>query len=144
MARPEIGFNTLLGGFVLLWLGAGLLLFEYSLLVMRLPILAGLFTIAACTAIAVRSAKTIPDSPPPAAERFDNSRLLRLLALISILPLAYLLGYRLGLPVFLGIYLAMNGLGWLRSLLAAAVCAALIELLFVRALKLTLPSLLGA
>ena len=48
MTRPDIYFPILLGCFALLCLGAGLVVFEYPPLVMRLPIFAGLFTVAMC------------------------------------------------------------------------------------------------
>ncbi len=131
---------------MLLWLGAGLLVFDYPLLVMGLPVFAGLFTVAMCITIVLTDLKTKANSscPAPALWRIDKSRLIRLLCLTSILPIAHLLGYALGLPVFLALYLVLTGLSWPRCLIAAVVCALLIEIVFVRLLKVSLPMLWGA
>ena len=140
MTRPDTGFAILLGCFVLLWLGAGLLVFDYPPLVMRLPIVSGLFTVAMCILIAATDLKTVANTscPAPVPGRIDKPRLIRLLGLASILPIAHLLGYALGLPVFLALYLKLTGLNWLRCLLAAVICALLIEIVFVRVLKVSL------
>ncbi len=136
MTRPDIYFPILLGCFALLCLGAGLVVFEYPPLVMRLPIFAGLFTVAMCLTIVVRVLKTGATSS--LSVPVDKTRLL---VLTSILPIAYLLGYGWGLPTFLALYLAYNGLSWPRCLVAALVCALLIETVFVRLLKVSLPTL---
>ena len=146
MTRPEPSFAILLSCFVLLWLGAGLLVFDYPLHVMGLPVFAGLFTVAMCITIVATNLKTEANSsyPAPAPGRIDKPRLIRFLCLTSILPIAHLLGYALGLPVFLALYLASTGLSWPRCLIAAVICALLIEIVFVRLLKVSLPMLWGA
>lgn len=146
MARPDAAFAILVSAFVLLWLGAGLTVLGYPMLVIRAPILAGLFTVAMCLTIAFKDFKAEVTSSRPLASgvRFDRGRLVRILGLTSILPIAYLLGYGVGLPVFLSIHLATNGLSWPRCLLAAAVCALLIQIVFVRILGIALPQLFGS
>lgn len=141
MTRPDVAFAAALAGFVLLWLGAGLTVFDYPPLVMRLPQLAGMFTVAMCLMIAVAGLKApqVRKHRRPSSGRFDRPRLTRLLVLTSILPITHVLGYALGLPVFLAVHLTMNGLGWTRSLIAAAVCALLIEAVFVRILGISMP-----
>ncbi len=142
MRRAEIGFSVFLGCFTLLWLTTGLLVLGYTPLVMRLPLLAGAFTLVMLIGVVIGFAGTAGSAHDPAQATvwLNKAGLNRLFGLASILPAAILLGYQLGLPLFLAVYLTLNGLNWKRSLFSAVMCGLLIELVFVRILQVSMPA----
>ena len=146
MRRSEIGFAVFLGCFTLSWLAAGLLVFGYTPLVMRLPLLAGAFTVVMLAGVVIGLAGTAGSALHSAgvAAWLDKARLKRLLGLAGILPAANLLGYSLGLPLFLALYLALNGVNWKGCLFSAVTCGVLIELVFVRILQVSMPAPWGS
>lgn len=146
MRTNELFVPVVLALFMGTFLGLGLFSFQYSLTVMRFPLIVGLVTCALC---GLRIAQVVSagrqGGPGPDDERREVSPpavkpvAFGALWLLGVIPILYLLGYLAGLPLYVFLYLKLHGEGWLMAGGLALLCLAVAYGVFMNALGVPLP-----
>jgi hypothetical protein len=145
MRSAETAFLLALAAFLTGFCALGLFYYDYSVALMRFPLLAAGGTLVVVivqvvalrrgTAPAHRSATSV--DAPAQGERPVRKALL----LLSILPLVFLLGFPAGLAAFLLGVLRCAGESWRLSLAVAAASLGISYGVFVKAMGVPLPLL---
>ena len=147
MKRFELIFPVVVFAFLGVLLLLGAFVFDYGPVVMRFPYIVGGFTMVMSIVVFVieRRAGAAPEPSEPTTETPDQERhtprqlLVAGLWLIGILPVVYLCGYLVGIPLYLLAYLRAHGEGWLLSLAISLAMLALIYFVFLKILLVPLP-----
>ncbi len=149
MRKVELGFVLSIAVFLIGFSSLGLLYYDYSVGLMRFPLLAAGFTLVVLVVhlVLMCSGRAMPldgGSAPSAlvtALRSPRRRqtLSRLLSIFSIVPIVFALGYPLGLAVYLLGVLRHFGEGWMISSAVAGMSLLVSYGLFVRTLGVSLP-----
>ncbi len=151
MRSVETGFLLAIAAFLVGFCALGIIYYEYSIALMRFPLLAAGCTLVVVVAqlVALRlhaSPETLkPPSGPlvgaPASLTGARGRaaLRKMVWLFSIVPLVFLFGYPWGLAIYLLCFLRSVGAGWGLALAAAASSLLLSYGLFIEMLGVSLP-----
>ena len=147
-AERNLTIFTLL--FVLGFLGLGAFYYEYEWIVLRFPLLVGLVACVLCVGNLVkglRDSKTVGDPGKVAesgtgpAPRTFRQVLPAMMWVVAVVPVVFLLGYAIGLPLYVFAYLKTHGHGWRLSCVLSLGTLAVVYLGFVKALGVLLPVL---
>ena len=151
MRSTEVGFLIATGAFLILFCLLGLFYYDYSTSLMRIPLLAAGVTLAVVI-VHLAMMRWAAGSAAADAELDGKSILIAALAsprrrqaiarlfwIFSVVPLTILLGYPLGLAVYLLSVLKSFGESWVLSLAVAGVSLAFSFGLFVQVLRVPLP-----
>ena len=149
MKRFEIVFPATVFAFLGVLLFLGTFVLGYGHIVMRFPYLVGGFTMVMCIiviAIQVRGGRetgtaATGEAPVMYEEQKIAPRALigAGLWLLGILPVMWLCGYLVGIPLYLLAYLRAHGESWLLSITISAAMCALIYFVFLKFLLVPLP-----
>lgn len=132
--RGEIAFPLGLLAFVVAILIVGGLGLRHAALVIGFPLGVGIVTGALCVAVVVKTNRR-----PAAPERYPSIAWSEAAGIVAVLPLMLLLGYPVGLAVYLAAYLRWRGEGWSLTLGCALGSLAVSYGVFVKILEVPLP-----
>ncbi|WP_193371261.1 hypothetical protein [Pelagibius marinus] len=145
MRSVETAFLLLLAAFLAGFCALGLFYYDYSLALMRFPLLAagGTLVVVIVQVVALRrgTAPMQVGATPAIAPGGERRRVREALLLLSVLPMVFLLGFPAGLAVYLLGVLRCAGETWGFSLAAAAASLGLSYGIFVKAMGVPLPLL---
>lgn len=143
MIRTDSILPLLAACMALLFLLSGWLFYDYGWVVMRFPLLVGALTIGAALPLLLRR-RGGPVEPAPPSGRDRDGRIAaefsHYLAVASILPAVWILGFVLGPALFLLAFLRWHGTGWGLAAAMAAGTALFVHGVFVKLLQLQLPA----
>ncbi len=143
MRSAERGFTLLVMGFILGFLGLGVYAYEYRSAVLGFPLAVGLVTCLLCLGdllkgrrrpAAARAGAATAPTPPTLAELGRGTAWV-----VAVLPLVAVLGYAIGLPLYVLIFLRAHGQGWRLSGLLSLATLAVVYLGFAKLLGVPLP-----
>ena len=150
MSKADRNFTIFILLFVLGFLGLGVFHYEYEWTVIRFPLLVGLVAgllYLANLAKGRRGARSRSATGVP-AEGVGAERPLSfgqawpgMMWVLAIVPFVFLLGYVIGLPLYIFAYLKVHGQGWLLSGALSLGTLAVVYLGFVKILGVLLPVL---
>ncbi len=145
MSKGELYFLLSVSGAVSAVLCSGVFYFDYSLQILLLPLALGVVICLLCFArISILLANGFtgdlePATTPASANAYRKHQALRTLSLLSVLPAVMLLGYPLGLTLYVFTYVKLREHSWLTASSCALVCLGLVYVLFMAILKVPLP-----
>lgn len=143
MSKAALWFPIGIAACIAVLLCLGALYFDYSLLVLQFPLLVGTFTCLLCGVQALRVSSGQLEAAAPASEVRGQpvTRVAaRALWLSSIVPAVFLLGYPLGLSVYLFLFLKLRGQSWWLASVCALSSLGVVEALFMTLLNVPLPA----
>lgn len=129
MTTTERLFTLAIVAFVLGFLALGAFYYEYRWIVFRFPLIVGLATVAFALGHlalgprrSVEGPATEPETAEPAQPPSATPReaVIGFLWILGILPFIYGLGYLVGLPLYVLVYMRAHAQGWVLSLCVAA------------------------
>jgi len=142
MRSGEIAFLGAVAAFLVGFCALGLFHYDYSLSLMRFPLLAAGFTLLVVAVQLVtlsRSACEVPQGNQRATVLPRGSRFTQVAGLLSVLPLVFLCGFPAGLALYLFGYLKVAGESWTVSLAVAVASLLLSYGLFIQVIGVPLP-----
>ena len=150
MDKADRNFTIFAMLFTLGFLGLGVFHYRYDWMVFRFPLLVGLVVCLLCVGkllkgrrrSAPRSGNGVPAEGAVAVGRLSYSETWpTVIWVVSIVPVVFLLGYVIGLPLYVFAYLKAHGQGWRLSVALSLGTLAVVYLGFVKALGVLLPVL---
>lgn len=140
------GFTIGLMVFVLGFIGLGQFHYEYAWPVIRFPMMVGMVTCLLCLGsllrgIAVVSNEPDADSELPSESATVGQTVSAMIWVAAVMPTIFLLGYVIGLPLYIFVYSKTHDLGWVASGLLSILTFAVVYLGFVKLLSVPLPIL---
>lgn len=138
MSRLDRYFTVFLIGFVVVFLALGMFYYDYRWSILRFPLGAGIVVVLLGVLHLWRGwdhapAQPADTHPPPRAVWYGAAWSA------AVLPVIFLFGYVIGLPLYTFVYLTAHGQGWrLAGALALGVLA-LVYVGFVQLLGVPLP-----
>ena len=150
MSRAERNFTIFVMLFILGFLGLGVYHYEYKWPVLRFPLLVGLVACLLCVGKLVKgrrgaeagSAIGVPAEGAGPEMRLSFSQAWPgMMWVLAIVPIVFLLGYVIGLPLYVFAYLKAHGQGWFLSGVLSLGTLAVVYLGFVKLLGVPLPVL---
>lgn len=147
MRSVETGFLLAIAAFLVGFCALGLFYYEYSVELMRFPLLAAGCTVVVVAAqlVALRrdaspeAAKPVSGPVAGATALLSGAASWKVAWLFSIVPLVFLFGYPWGLAIYLLCFLRHAGASWGLALGAAASSLLLSYGLFIEMLGVSLP-----
>lgn len=145
MKTAELIFPIVIFVFVATFVCLGAFVFGYSVTVMRFPLIVGMVTSSLCGLQIVRVMSGGPGRDAASDEQRDAPTGSvpvigpGILWLLSIVPAVYLLGYVIGLPAYLFLYLKAQRESWLMAGGLALLCLAIVYSVFMNLLNVPLP-----
>ena len=150
MSRTDRNFTIFIMLFILGTLGLGEFYYQYEWMVLRFPSLVGFVICLFCVGKLVKgrrgsassSSNGVPADGAVAERRLSYHEVWpTVIWVVSIVPVVFLLGYVIGLPLYVFAYLKAHGQGWRQSVVLSLCTLAVIYLGFVKALGVLLPVL---
>ena len=143
MKKMEALFPAVIIVFVLFILGSGIFYYQYPIAVMRFPYIDGAFLLVMAgwhlwRTLTGRRLVDEGDLENPTTESIGEF-VRTALWLLAILPAIWLLGYLIGIPVYLMIYFRAHGQSWGLSLILSGAAMAVTYFVFMRFLGVNLP-----
>jgi hypothetical protein len=140
MSRTDRGFTIFILLFILGFLGLGALHYSYEWSVFRFPVLVGLVACLLCLGNLAQSRRLTRTAPTPADPAKNDApltfreALLAMLWIAAIVPMVFVLGFAIGLPLYVFAYLKAHKRSWIQSAMVALCVLAVVYLFFVRVL----------
>jgi hypothetical protein len=139
MSRTDRGFTIFILLFVLSFLGLGALHYGYEWSVFRFPVLVGLVAGLLCLGNLAQSRRRTRTVPAADRAKDDTSLTFReawpaMLWIATIVPIVFVLGFAIGLPLYVFAYLKAHKRSWIQSAMVALCVLAVVYLFFVRVL----------
>lgn len=147
MGKADRTFSALVMVFVLGFLGLGYFHYAYEWTILRFPFVVGLFTCLLCVADVLKGlhgGKAVPVSNGSAGDDAGEGPLTLRQAwpamcwVAAIVPFVFVLGYVIGLPLYVLLYLRAHGQGWGLSAVLSLSTFAVVYLGFVKLLGVRL------
>ena len=148
MGKIDRNFTIFVMLFIVAFLGLGVFHYRYEWMVLRFPFLVGIVVCLFCVGklVAGRRRSAPPSGNGAAADGAFAERRVSyseawptVIWIVSIVPVVFLLGYVIGLPLYIFAYLKAHGRGWRLSGVLSLGTLAVVYLGFVKALGVLLP-----
>lgn len=143
MKTLEIAFAAVLVAFVAFIIGAGVFFYHYPMNVMRFPYLVGTFLLGMAGWRlwgAIRGVRLEGEREEEAPTTESVGEFTRTaLWLLLILPAVWILGYPVGITVYLLVYFLAHGQGWPTAVVLSLAGLAVTYFVFIELLRVNLP-----
>ena len=148
MRNAERNLTIFVMLFILSFLGLGVFRYEYEWMVLRFPLLVGLVACLLCVgnlakgargAQAARGANKLAKGDTTHDPLTFRQALPAMIWVAAVVPVVFLLGYVIGLPLYVFVYLKAHEQGWITSGALSLATLGVVYLGFVKILAVPLP-----
>jgi hypothetical protein len=142
MGQTDRGFTIAILLFILGFLGLGAFHYAYEWSILRFPVLVGVVACFLCLA-SLAQGRRGPQTARAATDQTkgDGSLTFRealpaMLWIVAIVPIVFVLGFAIGLPLYVLVYLKAHDRSWIQSVVVSICILAVVYLIFVRILAM--------
>ena len=140
MSRTDRNFTIFILFFILGFLGLGAFHYDYQWPILRFPVLVGAVACLLCLGNLIRSQRDTRNARAAADLATDDASLTfrdalpAILWIAAVVPMVFVLGFAIGLPLYVFAYLKAHNRNWIQSTVVALCVLAIVYLFFVRIL----------